>query len=193
MTRILAGSLMLLGMLPVLAGTPPEVLSESPNPQVPEAVSKQFGLLVGSWSCRGSSRQPDGSWKDNPGEPRWVFYYTLDGHAVQDFWIPAPDSPPTAAPGTNLRVYDEKADAWNVAWITTTQGGFDEFTARWVEDRIVMHGERPARGSFQAHRARITFFEIGKESFDWKYEFSAVGDGQTWTEAARLACRRQGS
>lgn len=191
MKRISLVLLSVASLLPAQAGAPAAVFSETPSPDAPEALSKQFGRFVGSWICKASSPQQDGSWKDNPGEPSWTWFYTLGGLAIQDVWLPAPDSPASATPGTNLRIYDPEQDAWNVVWTTTGQKAFDNFTARWVDDRIVMNGERPARGGRQAHLARITFHAIEDHSFLWKYEFSPPGDGENWTEVARLACRRR--
>ena len=55
---------------------------------------------------------------------------------------------------------------------------------------MVMRAEMPARGTRQAHLAKITFHNIEEKTFDWKYEFSPIGDGDNWTEASRLACTR---
>ncbi len=150
----------------------------------------QYGQFVGTWTCVPTSRQEDGSQKAGKGRPTWVWHYVLNGKAVQDVWIPDPEhSPPSATMGTNLRVYDPERDQWEMVWVTETLGRFQTFTAKMREGEIVMHGDVP-EGPFPAHLARITFHNISSDHFDWKYEASAPGDGQSWNLHSTLSCDR---
>lgn len=160
------------------------------NPDAPAGVD-QYGQFAGTWKCTPSSLQEDGSMKEGEARPTWVWHYALNGHAVQDFWIPDPDHiVPGSAMGTNLRVYDAEKDKWTMVWSTETMGGFQTFTARMVEGQIVMNGDIPA-GQRPAHLARITFHNISGDHFDWKYEASGPFDGHNWQLHATLACDRQ--
>ena len=164
------------------------LVATDPNPDAPEAV-QQFGQLQGNWSCLGSSRQPDGSWKPGEHPATWSWYYVLDGFAVQDVWKPGN---PNGAMGTNLRTYDPESQSWNMVWATTGQARFDHFTASYEDGNLVMRGERWARAAFQAHDSRITFHNIGAQHFDWKYETAALQGEQQWNEISRIACDRSG-
>ncbi|MDJ0654429.1 MAG: hypothetical protein QNJ40_09770 [Xanthomonadales bacterium] len=165
------------------AGAP--MTADGPHPDAPEQL-KQYGQLQGDWLCRGSNPQPDGSWQENPNPPAsWSWYYVLDGYAIQDVWKPGDGKSPW---GTNLRTYDAETGKWNMVWATQQQARFDEFSAEFVDGNIVMTGQRWARPAFQAHTARITFHNIQKEHFDWKYEVAAA-DG-SWSEFSRLSCDR---
>lgn len=176
--------MMLLVASPVLAANAP-LIASGPNPAAPKQV-KQYGQLQGDWRCKGSSAQPDGSFAESPGEAHWSWYYVLDGYAVQDVWKPAPGSGPW---GTNLRTYDAENDQWYMVWTTQTQATFDHFTATFDNGMIVMRGERPA-GQRPAHAAKITFFNITREHFDWKYEATAPATDTGWVEFSRLSCDR---
>ncbi|MEM9531296.1 MAG: hypothetical protein AAGA23_10275 [Pseudomonadota bacterium] len=166
-----------------LAGGAP-LVTDGPAPDAPEQVV-QYGQLEGHWSCMGSSKQPDGTWQEAPSPATWSWYYVLGGHAVQDVWQPAPP----AAIGTNLRTYDAEQDQWNMVWATQTQAQFDHYTARFEDGRIVMRGEVPARAR-PAHAAKITFYNISKKHFDWKFEATSPGTDQGWAEFSRLSCDR---
>ncbi len=165
------------------------LIVDAGNDQAPPEIV-QFGQFEGSWSCKGFNPQEDGSWQANPWVSEWVWYYVLDGYAVQDVWIPGEGAPPGAATGTNLRIYNREQERWHMVWTTHGQNEFDSFNAEFVDGVIVMHGEMPQRGQRNPHLAQITFYNISVEHFDWKYEFSPLADGQNWTEAARLACER---
>ena len=168
------------------AGTP---LLSPANPEAPAGVA-QYGQFEGTWKCAPAFRNAKGEWQESPARPTWVWHYVLNGHAVQDVWIPDPENaPPTAAMGTNLRVYDAENDRWDMVWTTESLGAFQVFQARMVDGEIVMHGDIEA-GQRPAHLARITFHNIGKQHFDWKYEASAPGDGENWQLQSTLACDR---
>lgn len=159
------------------------------NPDAPEGV-EQYGQLVGKWVCAPASRQEDGSMKASDARPTWIWHYALNGHAIQDVWIPDPEkSPPEAAMGTNLRVYDADADRWEMVWTAETLAGFLRFTATMRNDDIVMRGEIRT-GPRPPHLARVTFHNIGDDHFDWRYEASGPDDGETWQLQATLACDR---
>lgn len=189
---VLAGALVLL--LVACASAPPatpqpDEFSLTPNPEAPDAVREEYGQFVGSWSCQGYNRQQDGSWQAGPGRATWNWYYVMDGFAVQDVWIPSAASPGGAV-GINLRTYDAESGEWQMVWATGRQPDFDTFFARMQDGEIIMRGEIPARGQRRAHLSKITFHQIERDSFKWKYEFSPPGDGANWTEASRLECER---
>lgn len=164
-----------------------------PNPDAPAAVN-QFGQLVGQWSCAGENRNQDGSWTPNPAPARWDWYWVLDGYAVQDVWQPgtsAPNAPLRV--GTNVRLYDAKQQQWNIIWGTAAQSFWENITAKWQDDRMVMSMQRAKGPVFAAHAVRITFFNITDDKFDWTYEFAQPGtevDAKGWTVTSKLFCSR---
>lgn len=174
-------------------GTAHSLHTTGPNPDAPAAVN-QFGQLVGHWSCGGANRAPDGSWTPNATPAHWDWYWILDGFGVQDVWQPgttAPGSPLRV--GTNVRVYDPKTQQWNIVWTTAAQAVWENITARWQDDRMVMHMDRAKGRVFPAHAARITFYNIGDTHFDWTYEFAPSGtavDAKGWTLTSKLDCNK---
>ncbi|MEM9493506.1 MAG: hypothetical protein AAGC55_30435 [Myxococcota bacterium] len=172
----------------VSAASLQRVVRARPHPDAPPELSAQFGRLVGSWRCQSAQRQPDGSWKDGPGEATWTWFYTLDGHAVQDIWEGSAEG--GGGIGVNLRVWDDEAKTWHLAWATTGQRDIASFTAAAEGETLVMRGDQPTRGPFPAHRARITFHTIEDASFQWKYEASPPTGAASWREFSRIRCRR---
>ena len=151
----------------------------------------QFGRLIGRWTCTSAQRQKDGSFKDIAGEATWTWFYALDGRIVQDVWEgPAPAG---GGVGTNLRVWNDQTQKWDIAWATSSQGGIQRLTAEAQGDDLVMTGDQPARAPFPAHTARITFHTIEADSFLWKYEAAAPGQPGPWAEFSRMSCRRSAS
>lgn len=178
---------LVLSVFPVLsqAGQSAPLVAAGPNPDAPAEV-KQYGALEGTWQCESTNRQPDGSWQEVPGVATWSWYYVLNGHAVQDVWKPAAAS---GSWGTNLRTFDAEKKQWNMVWVTQTQPEFDHYTATYSDGMIVMRGENPPRNT-PAHAARITFFNMTEQHFNWTYEGTAPGTDTGWTEFSRMSCSR---
>lgn len=172
------------------AATAP-LIAEGPEPDAPDALH-QYGQLVGHWACSGENHQPDGSWKKTPGKATWSWYWVLGGRAVQDVWKPSPEAPATASMGTNLRTYDAESGTWHVVWTTIANPHMEVYRSAWRNDALHIQAERPASSNWPAHLAHITFHNISDDHFDWKYESSALTDGQNWQEVSRLSCDRVG-
>lgn len=137
----------------------------------------QFGRYVGDWDIADQGLQPDGvTWKAGNGA-RWNFTCVGGGIAVQDFWMPngAEGGPPPGV-GTNLRIYDAKAEQWEIAWTATGAPGFTHIRAKQNTDGdVVMHFVSPE----QNPPRRITFFTPTSEGWNWTMEMSRDG-GETW-------------
>lgn len=174
----------------LLAGSADANLSITANADAPNGVNQGFGQLVGDpYACVSENRQQDGSWTTSPGEARWHFVYALDGHAVQDFWYPSPES--GGPPGINFRTYDAETNKWQMVWATASQARFDHFDATVNDDgHIVMTGHRWTRPSFTEHHSRITFHSITDDGFDWHYEAQGMAEGSPWNMLFRISCRR---
>lgn len=168
----------------------PDELSLVPNPEAPAAVRDEYGQFVSRWSCKGYSRQQDGSWQAGPGRASWHWYYVMDGQAIHDVWVPSMTNTGGAV-GIDLRTYDPETGKWQMVWATGRQPDFDLFSATMQAGEIVMRGEIPARGQRPEHLSKITFHKIESDRLKWKYEFSPPGDGQNWIEASRLESERK--
>ncbi len=163
------------------------VLSREPAPDAPQGV-RVMQALIGNWQCGSANRQPDGSWQETAFTHEWQWYYTLGGLAVQDYWLPDPDSPGT--PGTNLRMYDPEKQSWFIAWSTTDMTAFDSLSATHDGEEMVLTGHKDATDAVPEHDRRITFHGMTDQHFDWKYEARGMKPDAEWRELARLSCDR---
>lgn len=155
------------------------------NPDAPPETA-QFGRLAGIWDVDMAIRRDDGSWP-KPGEglaAEWRFRYILDGWAVQDDWIAPPQL------GTNIRIFDPASGIWRIAWISNTQktlSTLDAVAQGEHAERMVLTGEHPS-----GHTQRVTFFDIGRDHFEWTLELQGLGeDPDAWTEVARIHATRR--
>ena len=172
-----------------LAASAAKLTTAGPHPDAPEQLM-EYGQLVGNWQCTGQSLQQDGTWKDSPGVATWTWYYVLDGHAIQDFWHPAPNVEGKVIPGLSLRTYDAATGIWNVIATLASSARIDAFNSSFRNDAIHVTTERAASARFPAHLMHITFHNISANHFDWKYEGSGLTDGQNWQEFSRISCDR---
>ena len=159
---------------------------------------EQFGQLVGVWDVEPEMRAQTGAWM--PSKPGvWVWKYAIDGFAVQDLWYQSKDNLPMYMANlgrdymlTANRVYDVANKKWQVAWMANGAGqvmgmDFGTFTAAKEGDAIVMNSP-PEDKAFGLQR--VTFYEISKDSFKWKSEYS-MDEGKTWNEVMRLTAKRR--
>lgn len=181
--------ILLLAASLAMAAAPATLISDGPHPDAPAALM-EYGQLVGNWQCKSHRLLPDGSWKQGEGLNTWTWYYVLDGRAVQDVWKPAANADGKVFPGTNLRTYDAETGMWNIAWTITSSTRIESFKSSFRNDTIHITTERAASATFPAHMMHISFYNISENHFDWKYESSAVTDGQNWKEISRLSCDR---
>lgn len=136
-----------------------------------------FGQFVGDWEIvECNAIQEDGSIITTKGELHWG--WILNGRAVQDIWIGAPDM------GTTVRFYDPEIDAWHSVWMTPTQGVVRNFIGRKVEDEIVL--ETRDTNNKLIH---WIFYDISPETFRWRAEES-TNDGETWIKTEEMFIRR---
>ncbi len=145
-----------------------------------------FGQFVGSWSIQDETLQADGSWLEGE-EAEWIWYYILDGFAIQDDWIAPARHLPAGENGrqygTNLRIYNPQTDAWELAWLSNTGKTVDVYDATGTAEEVIMTRTLPnGRGQ------RITFFDITPSSFEWKMEVEQPDT--TWQEVYRIHATR---
>ncbi len=160
---------------------PPMMQSDNVHPGI-----AQFGQLVGDWHIKQQVRQEDGSWQSID-DADWNFRYILGGYAIQDEWIQPPLSTVLKQGerrqfGTNVRIYDDKANKWKIIWASNDNSNFTSYIATSNDQgELIMIGEDLERPGLTQ---KITYFQITKDSWKWKMEFS--NDEKNWTEVARI-------
>ena len=150
-----------------------------------------FAKMMGSWATTEESLKPDGSgWQPSKGAD-WDFYWAFDGYGIRDYYVSPPaaqkvDDETKRQRGINLRVYNPAEKKWVMTWLTVGAAPPSGFTATSTQDQIVMLSDKPGPGGFHA---RITFFDMTSNSFEWKMERSK--DQETWLEVYRIHGKRK--
>jgi hypothetical protein len=161
------------------------------------AQTEQFGRLVGLWTTEAEVRRQDGTWVNSaPGV--WAWKYTMDGFAVSDLFYQGKESLPSYMADlgrdymlTANRIYDVKASVWQIAWMANGAGSvmgadFGTFTAVEDHDEMVMSSP-PGDGALGLQR--VVFYDIEKNSFRWKSEYSTDG-GDSWNAVMKIHATR---
>lgn len=163
----------------------------TPNPEAPKQLH-HWSPLIGKWRTTEEGLKPDGSAWQPSKSAQWNFYWAMDGWAVRDEYFSPPLDDVQAEPlkrqiGTNLRIFNADKNEWIMAWLTKDGKRVDVYQANSDGNTIVMRSAPLTEGG--KHR-RITFFDIKKDSFEWKLEFS--NDGQSnWLEVYRIHGKRE--
>ena len=158
--------------------------STGPQPGMEDRL-RLFGQFVGDWEIlEDRYLRPDGSWAKERGELHWR--WILDGRALQDVWMTIDEKTGKPRPdGTTLRFYDPKIDAWQVTWISPTQGVVKTLIGRQVGKEIVLE-----RTTEEGYLQKWIFSEIAANSFRWHSEESR-DNGKTWAIREQMRIRRK--
>jgi hypothetical protein len=160
------------------------------NPNAPIELT-HWQKMMGSWLTSEESLQADGSGWKYAGKADWHFYSAMNGSAVRDEYFSPPLSELVEQPnkrqiGTNLRVFDSDKNQWLMAWVTKAAKTVDLYSAVSDSKQIVMLSkDKTAQGKY----ARITFFDMQEDSFEWKLEWSNDGKSK-WLEVHRIHGKR---
>lgn len=163
------------------------LLSSGPNTEVP-AKDQIFAPFIGSWDLVVR-------WHDAAGqvtrkeEGEWYFSWVLEGRGIQDVWI----VPPRAARefsvtyeyGTSVRFYDLGTGGWQSIWIGPEHKVVRTFTARRMDNRVVL--ETPAGA---VPRMCWSFSDISADAFRWTNEIHEDG---VWRVQQTFEARRRTS
>lgn len=156
------------------------------NPAAPPE-TEQMGQLVGMWRAQKITRQQDGTWSTDTLEADWIWYYILDGHAIQDDYILPPMDTEVEGGhrffGTNIRIYNPDEKQWEMAWTEWIHRKIATFTATSDDGKIIMKGMNNGR------LIKNTFYNIKSDSFDWVQEWT-FDEEKTWTPVVKIHCDR---
>lgn len=152
------------------------------NPKAPKE-TMQYGQFVGEWDVDVSNLTREGNWIE--GKANWKFTYMLNGFAVQDYWTRM------AKPneenrndyfGSNIRIFNPITKKWKTVWL---ENGNNDMNGIWIsyknnQGEIILHDD--------TNNWKIKFFNITKNSFDWKWDFK-LEDGSMQTRVKIKAKR----
>jgi hypothetical protein len=149
------------------------------NPDAPKE-TELLGQLIGTWDIDQSIINSDGTWGDRKRKAKWRWYYILDGQAIQDDWIAIDSLNNEVVTGTNIRIYNPEEQQWHMAWIDKNVRRLAPFTAINDSGKVIMDGTN-AKG----RQIKNTFFNISKNEFDWKQEWT-FDEGKSWVVVTKI-------
>ncbi|MEQ9424726.1 MAG: hypothetical protein RJQ09_09935 [Cyclobacteriaceae bacterium] len=146
------------------------------------AETAQIGQLIGLWNCV-SKDLVDSVWYEN--KALWKWEYTLGGHAVLNHWWQEDNSlnAPTLEYFANgIFIFNKDAKSWEAVILNSRPHKISpKFQLDYVDKEIRMHD---GRGTWL-----VSFFNIAKDAFDWKYEIKKA-DG-TWGKISEISAVRK--
>ncbi len=152
------------------------------NPEAP-AQLQQFAFMIGENDCREERlNNASGEWEE--GFRTWDAHYYLNGNAIRDTGRSG------NATNGNIRVFDSATEQWHVTYFSTPVYGSGVWSGGLVEDRIELEQPQKAPGTEIEGINRLTFFNIGEDSFQWKGEWVSL-DGSTVFPYWRISCTKR--
>ena len=134
---------------------PPSCDYGKPHASAPKELS-QFDFLIGDFTIAGRVWTEDG-WGPvlASSRPRLVGRYTLDGRAIYDEWYDNdPGLDPETTRGLTVRMYDEEAEEWKVAWMSTKRTQITDLRVKLQDGVLTMRTEHPAKPNYDAYFER---------------------------------------
>ena len=156
----------------------------APHPNAPAELS-QFAFLVGDYKVTFHAWQGEDWSPAQPGrQARWNGWYGLGGMAIYDEWFgtePAID--PDTDRGVNVRMYDPKAEEWDMMWIATLGNQVQDLRAKVIDGTLTMWQEYPDRPNFRAEF-------ITEDDDNWYRISYTKDDAGEWVKQFKLDATR---
>jgi hypothetical protein len=187
MTRSLQGLTLL--FLVLVAGSAPARSAPSPQPAptpapVPCAAAefRQLDFWVGEWDLTwpGAKGSPGGKGTNR-------IEKILGGCVIQENF--AGDGP-QALVGRSVSTYSVQEKKWKQTWVDN-QGAYLDLAGEFKDGEMTL-GRQGTGPDGKPRLARMVFFHIKPDSFDWRWEASADG-GETWQINWPIHYSRKGS
>jgi len=149
------------------------------NPDAP-AETQQFHFMIGKFKCQ-DSLLINGNWKQSVAT--WESGYILNGFGIKDTYRNDNYA------GTSIRFFNTSKKKWDVYFF----GMPGEHTGLWegeeLDGKMIMKQKRT--GSNEENlESRLTFYNIDKNSFEWKGELWNLDQGIA-TENWKIKAQRE--
>jgi hypothetical protein len=168
---------------------PDALAADGPAPEHADELML-YGQFVGDWEFDWTGYDDEGQATGSE-RGEWIFFWALEGRAVQDVWI-IPERARRGRAGvsdgeygTTIRVYDPRAEVWRVTWNGPIQGALRTFVASRSGDEIVQRGRAD-----DGRPMRWIFSEITPDRFRWRSITSTDGE-TTWQLREEMRVRRK--
>lgn len=150
----------------------------------------QFDFFLGEWETTAVRYRPDGS-KIGEYEGEWTAKHLNGGRILfDDFRARMPNGGPEFAYMATLRTYSPQTQRWEMTFLVAHQPQrVTSFRGQWKDGEMHLTGEG-ATADGKPVLARVRFFDITPESFEWANESSLDG-GETWWCDNTISARRK--
>ena len=135
---------------------------------------RQFDFWVGDW---------DLTWGDS-GRGTNIITRELDNCVIEEHFSAEPKG---TFDGRSVSTYDVKYHRWLQTWVDNS-GGYLDFVGGWTGEKMIFWREAVTdSGSFLQ---RMVYYDIEKNSLDWKWEKSTDG-GANWQTLWQIHYKRK--
>jgi len=151
-----------------------KLFSKTLHSSIPKS-KDTFGKFIGEWTLNLTIINLNGHKVRYKGE--WHFYRILQGRAIQDIWI-IPDLTSQGDNGfheygTTIRTFNPRTNKWKAVWVGPVQNQLYVFDIEDNNDQIIL-----TETNNPNLEMKWSFFDISKNSFQWKSEVKIKGHDQ---------------
>ena len=146
----------------------------------------EFGQLAGLWDCISKDlvKNENGEKKWFTNKAIWKWEYILGGHALLNQWWQEDNSPNPITKeyfASGIFIFNPNTRLWEAVVMNSRPHKLSpKFEAKCKDGKILMHD---GTGKWL-----VTFFNISKQSFEWKYEVLSA-DGH-WEAISTISAKR---
>ncbi|MEX0315960.1 MAG: hypothetical protein AB3N18_17405 [Allomuricauda sp.] len=164
------------------------LLADKLNETAPSSTD-HWGQLVGDWDIVVDMLDDSGEIQQSfSGE--WNWFYIMNGMAIQDVFIlpKRKDSKDQGNQfyGVGLRIYNEKLDKWQTAYVDTSNRQIDVGEAVSTKEKITLFETNDKK-----EKIRITYFDFQENTFRWQQEVFNE-DQKAWQVTQLIRATRKG-
>lgn len=145
-----------------------QTMTTAQNGSSPVPDSCQMDFWIGDWNL---------DWKDAAGKTQTGFNNVekiMDGYVVRENFTTGDNT----FKGTSLSLFNKNLGKWQQTWVDNS-GAYLDFTGEFKDGKMILSREAK-RNTGDIIHARMVFYNITKDEFDWNWEKS-TDNGSTWT------------
>ncbi len=141
------------------------------HPDAPRE-TQQFAFMLGKFTCD-DSLFINGEWQRS--KAIWQTCFTLNGFALQDIYYNKNYT------GTSIRYYDPLDSVWIVHFFGMPGRHNGIWRGKMTSDQMILK-RRFQNTAGKVIESKLTFFDIGKDGFEWQSEHIEIESGTTTLE-----------
>lgn len=163
--------------------------SEKLNSNAPKEL-KNLAFTLGKWEFQWYHLDPNTKENIADGKSYSTVFLIHNGYTYCDDFFSEKQGNTKEVRGTTFRSFDPSANLYTMAWMVSESLMTNHMTGKKEDDKLIFETVETQKDQYGTYKSTITFYNIRKDSYDWKedrlYDGSVLVKKATFYKAKRI-------